>query len=136
MTTKVTVKGHLARDPAKKTINGKEYIEAVVLSNEGYFNKEKEWVNTSRNDFSILFNAPYAEKNGIASMKKGDAVQAEGFLNVKTSEKDGVTYVNMSLRSPRMVLASKPEAAAEAVDTKKAPAAPAPSADFDDEIPF
>ena len=136
MTTKVTVKGHLARDPAKKTINGKEYVEVVVLSNEGYYDKDKAWVNTSRNDFSILFNASYADKNGISSMKSGDHVQADGSLSAKPSQKDGVAYANLTLRSPRLSLIPKAE---ESADTK--PAAPkkgaaAPDPDVDEMIPF
>lgn len=139
MTTKVVVKGHLARDPAKKTINGKEYVEVVVLSNEGYYDKDKAWVNTSRNDFSILFNASYADKNGISSMKSGDHVQADGSLSAKPSQKDGVAYANLSLRSPRLSLIPKAE---ESADAKPAAAEPAPkkgapAADLAaDEVPF
>lgn len=136
MTTKVVVKGHLARDPAKKTINEKEYVEVVVLSNEGYYDSKKEWVNTSRNDFNILFTAAYAEKNGIAAMKSGDHVQAEGQLSVKPSQKDGKAYANLSLRSPRLSLVPKAEAAAEEAPSQKKAPASAPAAGFDDELPF
>lgn len=93
----ITICGNLPEDAVAKTRKDdptKEFISFKVMVNETYGNDKT----------TTVYDVLYSKTKIFDYLKKGQKVLVVGDLTVTQNEKDGKSYVNLSIRPHRLEL--------------------------------
>ncbi len=152
MVNKITLVGHLGRDPEIRTFeNGSKMVTFTLATNESYKDKNDNWQNLT--EWHNVKAWRYLAEKAERELKKGNLVYIEGKMTYrKYQDKDGVERTVAEVDASTIQLLEKRESGqrnlgpmASSGDSgfsvsggfQKGPSsAPANTPDVDDDLPF
>jgi single-strand DNA-binding protein len=97
-TNKIIVIGNLGANPEIRfTQTGTAVGNVNIATNEGYFNKENQWVEQTEWHKGVVWDERLVEK--LKGLKKGDKVYVEGKISTrKWQDQDGQTRYTTEIK--------------------------------------
>lgn len=140
---KVTLIGHLGRDPEMRTFpSGDRAANVSIATTEKWKDKQSGEMKEATEWHNLVFTGRMAEIVG-EYLEKGSQIYVEGSLRTRKWEKDGVTRYSTEIRVNELKMLGGREGGerpAPAPRPAAAPRAAAPAssgfADMDDDIPW
>lgn len=138
---KVIILGNLGRDPETKYMpNGGAVTNVQIATSESWKDKQSGQQQERTEWHKVVFYNKLAEIAG-EFLRKGSKVYIEGALRTRSYEKDGVKHYATEIIADEMQMLDSRGNGDGPTHRDAEPAArpqpkPAPSADFDDDIPW